>query len=225
MSKCDFIYNKNKVSKKYKPLSSKKIIKSLKKRNLLTNIDQMRRLWGEESSKRNPNFSNLSKYISNNDKLKIMTFNMYYGRIIDITNKDTIDNGIKVNEYEDIFKHNIDVICLQEVVLGKLPKNREKEGNSTKDYIERARKSSDNKARSGASVEYWKKWTNIFKENDFRQSWEILKNIASKYGYKPYPKEGCDIRPSSMYKQKMGNVIFYNKKLINEEHKVRKAFN
>jgi len=182
--------------------------------------DDQRTLFALESSKAPINFTNLKTEL-NDTNLNIMTFNMYYGRLLNIKNNN-LDIGIHVNEYEIIFKNNLDVICLQEVVFGKLPSSRLKEGNTTTNYIERAKNANNkSKGKSGSSLEYWKKWTSTFKESDFELSWSILTNIANKHGYKSYPEEGGDASPCSMYMQKFGNVIFYNpKNLLNKGYTI-----
>lgn len=189
-------------------------IEQLYKRINKNPIEQRLIFARESKNELNINFKNLDmilrkRNINLNKKLNIMTFNMYYGRLINI-DKNEIDIGIQVDKYECIFNNNLDIICLQEVVFDKLPISRIKEGNTTNSYIDRAKKISNDTKISGASVEYWKNWTNTFKEDDFSKSWNILKKIAEKYGFIPYPKEGGDVIPGSMYLQKFGNVIFYN---------------
>lgn len=191
--------------------------------------DEQRLLFALENIKYKLNFYNLSSELQNkikhyNDKLKIMTFNMYYGRLINISKNsntksnidlDKINIGIQIDKYECIFKNKIDIICLQEVVFSKLPKYRLHEGNNTKQYINRAIKMSNKQSKmTDTNIIYWKNWTTIFKEIDFEESWTKLVNIASKYGYTPFPKNGGDATPCSMYQQKFGNVIFYNLELL-----------
>jgi endonuclease/exonuclease/phosphatase family metal-dependent hydrolase len=136
----------------------------------------------------------LALQVNQNTDLSILSFNMFYGSVY-TRNGNSKRNAIDINEYEILFRKKIDIICLQEVVLGPLPAHQRKEGNTTESYMRRDKDGST----------YWKTWTRKFKETNFQNSFKMLMNIATKHGYVAYP---CATVPGSMYQQQFGNAIF-----------------
>lgn len=150
-----------------------------------------RKMWCGECATEKSTFRTMTP----SGSFTMLSFNMYYGQVNTRNGNPKRGKAIDVSEYEILFTRGIHVICLQEVVLGPLPEERlSSEGHTEASY----------RSRGG----HWERWTRLYPNSLFTESYKLLLSMADRHGYDAYE---CGAVPSSMYRQGFGNVTFVHR--------------